>query len=106
MAIQIRRNGEVVVRIPHQVSDDVVQKFVAANHDKLLRSLKEIQSLPKQALLSALQIKELKKKALETLPGIAAHYAQLLGVQTKHIKITSAKSRFGSCSSTHGICFS
>ena len=35
-----------------------------------------------------------------------AHYAAIMGVVPTGIKITSAKTRFGSCSSKNSLCFS
>lgn len=34
------------------------------------------------------------------------HYAAIMGVVPTSVKITAAKSRFGSCSGKNGICFS
>ena len=106
MVIEIKRDGEILVRIPHRVSDAAAKRFVAANQEKVAKCLEKIQSLPKQTVLDPQQIKVLKKMARELLPPKAAYYAKLLNVEPKHIKITSAKKRFGSCSASHGICFS
>ena len=106
MVIEIRRDGEILVRIPHRMSDAAAMKFVTANREKLFEKLDRILSLPKGAALDFQQIQELKKKARDVLPAKAAHYAKILNVEPKHIKITSAKTRFGSCSAAHGICFS
>ena len=40
------------------------------------------------------------------LPGRVEHFAALTGLRPKRVKITSAKTRFGSCSSKGSICFS
>ena len=42
----------------------------------------------------------------EVLPGKVTHYAAIMGVVPTSVKITAAKSRFGSCSGKNGICFS
>lgn len=106
MAIEIRRNGDIVVRIPNQVSDDAANGFVMQHRQKVLYSLRKLQAGPKPTVLSPQQINVLKQQARELLPQKAAYYAGLLKVEPKHIKITSAKTRFGSCSASKGICFS
>ena len=40
------------------------------------------------------------------LPPKVAHYAQMMGVQPTGMTITSARTRFGSCSGKNRICFS
>ena len=40
------------------------------------------------------------------LPGKVAHYAAIMGVTPTSVKITAARTRFGSCSGKNGICFS
>ncbi len=51
-------------------------------------------------------IEALKRRAREVLSAKAKHYAALMGVDFNRISITSAKTRFGSCSSKGNIAFS
>ena len=59
-----------------------------------------------EAELTKERIAFLKRQAKERLPALTAHYAALLGVSYGKITITSAKTRFGSCSSTGNISYS
>ena len=106
MAIEVRRSGEILVRIPYQVSDAAANRFVLQHKEKLMISLQKLQNSPAPVLLSPEQIIALKQKAKDLLPQKANYYAKLLKVKPKHIKITSAKTRHGSCSASGGICFS
>ena len=40
------------------------------------------------------------------LPGKVAAYARRMGVAPASVRITSARTRFGSCSAKNGLCFS
>lgn len=106
MAIEIRRNGEILVRIPSRVSDAAAKEFLLQHRHQVLISLQNLQARPEPPMLSHQQIIALKQKAREMLPQKAAHYARLLQVVPKHVKITSAQKRFGSCSASKGVCFS
>ena len=46
------------------------------------------------------------KKAKEYLPPRVAYYAALMGVTPTALKITSARTRYGSCSGKNSLCFS
>ena len=46
------------------------------------------------------------RRAKEILPPKVAHYAALLGVQPAGITVTSARTRFGSCSAKNSLSFS
>ena len=48
----------------------------------------------------------LRQRAGEVLPGKVAHYAAIMGVVPASVKITAARTRFGSCSGKNSLCFS
>jgi predicted metal-dependent hydrolase len=48
----------------------------------------------------------LRKRAAEYLPAAVEHYSSLMGLKAAYVKITSAKTRLGSCGPKNGICFS
>ena len=51
-------------------------------------------------------VEQLKALAKRILPQKVEYYAKIMGVKPKSVKITSAHSRFGSCSGDNAICFS
>ncbi len=59
-----------------------------------------------EAALTNERIALLKKAAKKHLLPLTKHYAALLGVSYGRITITSAKTRFGSCSSAGNIAYS
>ena len=56
--------------------------------------------------LTDAQIRELKKAAKKILTAKTDYYAQIMNLKYGRITITSAKTRFGSCSSKGNIAFS
>ena len=55
---------------------------------------------------TAEEIAELRRRAKEYLPERTAYFAKIMGVEYTSVKITSAKTRYGSCSGKNGICYS
>ncbi len=53
-----------------------------------------------------LQESELRQQAKEYLPKRTDHWADIMGVSPASVRITSAKTRFGSCSPKNRICYS
>ena len=51
-------------------------------------------------------IVRLRKSAKEFIPNRAEYYANLMGVRFEGIRITSAKTRFGSCNAKNSLSFS
>ena len=107
VALEVTREGSVLVRAPLRMPQEEIDRFVAAHTDWLERAKARVAA--RQAAhppLSEAEIASLRQRAKEVLPGKAARYAAIMGVVPTSVKITSAKSRFGSCSGKNGICFS
>ena len=107
LALQITREGEVVVRAPRGVSKRRIEAFVAEHQDWLDSHLKrQTDWNAAHPQPSAEEEQRLRTLAREVLPQRLAHYAALMDAHPTGLKITSAKSRFGSCSGKNSICFS
>ena len=89
VALEVTREGRVLVRAPLRMTQGEIDRFVAAHADWLEKARAKV-----------------RQRAKEVLPGKVAHYAAIMGVVPTSVKITAAKSRFGSCSGKNGICFS
>ncbi|NCB36828.1 MAG: M48 family peptidase [Clostridia bacterium] len=106
MAIEIRPGGEVLVRVPKEVSDRAARAFVAGYRDRVMESVERMKAQPRAEEPDAEQIKRLRERAASELPKRAAYWCERLGVKAARVTITSAKKRWGSCSSSGNICFS
>ena len=101
------KEGKVYVRSPKRISkkklDEIVEKHREWIEKTILREEAKRENFP---ALSTQQIKELRENAKEYFGKICFEYAKIMGVEYSSIKITSAKKRFGSCSSRKSLCFS
>ena len=101
------KDGRVILRAPKGTPKRLLLDFVREKEswvrDRLERQRK------KQALEESLtedDIKLLKKQAREYLGSKLDEYSKITGLKYSRMKITSARGRFGSCSSRGTICFS
>ena len=103
LSLRINREGEVEVRAPRLCPDFMIRAFVAKHQAWIDRQLANFQ--PPKAY-SEVQIAQLRKAAKQIIPDRVAYYAALMGVEPASVKITSARTRYGSCSGKNGLCFS
>lgn len=106
MAIEVRLGGEVLVRVPRRVSDRAARGFVADNLDRVLAAIRRMRAYAAPQQADAEEEARLRLRAKAEMPGRAAYWCAQLGLPPAPVKITSAKKRWGSCSSNGSICFS
>ena len=101
------KNGEVLVRAPLRMSGRDIERFVSEHADWISshteRQKRRLQNHPEP---DEARKKELIAMARSYLPGAVARYADIMGLYPAGITITSARTRFGSCSSKGRISFS
>ena len=107
VALEVTREGRVLVRPPLRMPQGEIERFVASHAAWLEKAQAKVAA--RQAAHPPLTEQEtaaLRQRAKELLPDRVAHYAAIMGVTPTSVKITSARTRFGSCSGKNGICFS
>ncbi len=107
VALEVTREGRVLVRAPLRMPQGEIERFVASHAAWLEKAQAKVAA--RQAAHPPLTEQEtaaLRQRAKELLPDRVAHYAAIMGVTPTSVKITSARTRFGSCSGKNGICFS
>ena len=107
MALELSRDGALIVRLPFGVPDERAARFVR-DHADWIAGARARQEQRRQAHPepTAEQAEALRKRAKEILPAKVAQYAAIMGVTPTAIRITSARTRFGSCSAKNSISFS
>ena len=107
VALEVTREGRVLVRAPLRMTQGELDRFVAAPADWPEKAKAKV-AAPQAAHtpLTEAEIAVLRQRAKEVLSGKVAHYAAVMGVAPTSVKITAARTRFGSCSGKNGICFS
>lgn len=107
LSLQVTRDGGAVVRAPYGTPKRRIEEFVDQHRDWLAAHLaRRREWLDAHPEPGPEEEQRLRALARETLPRRVAYYAPLMGVKPTGLKITSARSRFGSCSGTNSICFS
>lgn len=108
MAIEIQADGKILVRVPMLCSKAAAERFVKAHEDWIVK--KQNSQFQKQKSLGAPLKKEeeerLRRLAKSVLPGLVAYYASRMHLEVPAVRITSARTRYGSCSASNTVCFS
>ena len=107
MSLQLDREGKAIVRAPCGVKKEYIDRFVAAHESWLARARakQEARRLAHPEPTDS-ERAALIARAKEYLPLRTAHWSAVMGLVPAGIKITSARTRFGSCSGKNSICFS
>lgn len=107
LCLEIKRSGEIIVRSPMHTTLHDIRRFVEDHEAWLVKNLKKVEAKRNNTPpLSEAEIAELKQRAKEILPKKVEYYSKLTGLSCTGVKITSAKTRFGSCNGKNSICFS
>lgn len=107
LALEIQRDGTVLVRAPLGLDPGQAEQFVS-DHVVWIAEKRQVM-LDRQARHpepTPLEAKELRYRAWEILPGRVAYWARRMGVAPTGLHITSARTRFGSCSGKNALSFS
>lgn len=107
LALEISRDGRVIVRAPMHLSQKRIDAFLTA-HEEWIAAHQAIQARRREAHPepTAEEREALIRRAREVLPQKVAYYSGLMDLHPTGITITGAEKRFGSCSGKNRICFS
>lgn len=104
LCIEIRADGSVIVRAPKSCTGEVIDGFVKGKYAWLQKHLSKRTYIRKE--YSGEEISALKERAKSIIPARVAYWSEIMGLRPSSVKITSARRRFGSCSSKNALCFS
>lgn len=107
MALEVRRDGTVLVRAPLKLPQSRIDLFVQ-EHRQWIEAAQSRQQVRQAAHPEPdeQEILRLKTMAKELLPGKVAAFSKMMGLSPAGITITGARTRFGSCSSANRLSFS
>ena len=103
ISLSLDRQGNPILRAPLFCPQSVIDAFIAKHQDWIAKKQAEF-SPPYEH--SPEELSALRARARAIIPDRVAYFAPLIGVKPMGVKITSARTRFGSCSSKGNLCFS
>ena len=93
LALELTRDGRLIVRAPLRIS-------------RRARHLAKQAARPTLPPPDAPETQTLKTQAQAILPEKVAHWSSIMEVHPTGLRITTARKRYGSCSSKGSLCFS
>ncbi len=107
VGITVDREGRVVVRAPRGVSLSDIEKIVEKHRPWIEKKKSERKNAPDARVeLTEEQKASLRSLCRKTVTEKCRYYSDLMGVAPEKIRVGSALSRFGCCSSKGNITFS
>ena len=101
------KDGRLVVKAPLGTSRRRIEEMVASHADWIEKNIiKQRERNAKFDSLTEKDIANLRKLAKRIIPIKVEHFANIMGLKYGRITITSAKTRFGSCSAKGNLSFS
>lgn len=101
------KDGRVILKAPLKLSDKDAEKIIASHEKWITEKLKKAKN--RNDIYNSLtdeKIDELKKDAKKYFKDKMEYFSSIMNLKYGRITITSAKTRFGSCSSKGNISFS
>ena len=105
LSIEINSEAKLIVHAPNRMPITQIESFIVS-HTAWITEKQEKTKSKMLPALSESEISALKEKARAILTEKTEYYAALMGVTYSHIGISSAKTRFGSCSKKGSINYS
>lgn len=106
IAIQIDREGQVIVRTPYGITKRQVEEFLDEKKDWILQTRQRVEKRKTEQIPIS---EEVRREGIERAKRIflerTAYFAKRMGVDYGGITIREQKTRWGSCSSKGNLNF-
>ena len=106
VSLEVERNGTVLVRAPLLMPPGEIDRFVASHEQWIVKKQVQQSARAYRESQADSRAEELIRQAKQKIPPLVRAYSEKMEVTFTTLKITSAKTRFGSCSSKGALCFS
>ena len=108
LALEVTRDGRVLVRAPQRCAKARIEAFVAAHEGWIAKHLASQREKAAAAPPPPTpeEVERLMARAKAVLPEKVAHWSRVTGLVPTGITITNAHTRYGSCSPKNRLSFS
>lgn len=106
LAVEVNREGSVIVRAPKGISLKRISAFLSNRYDWILSAITRQIQRAERYNLSKAEKDALFLKAKEYIPERTRYFSGIMGLVPNAVKISSATTRFGSCSGKNNLNFS
>ncbi len=107
LAVEIDREGKVTVRAPKRCPRSTIDSFLDRKSDWIAQHIQmQLERSAAHPEPNEERRRQLIEKARSVLPARVEFFSGIMGLSPTGLKITSARTRFGSCSAQNSICFS
>lgn len=107
LALEVTRDGRVLVRAPYRASAQLIDRFVEKHRVWLAKAIQRQEQRDKAHPEPDETCQRIWREAAQkVLPERVAHFSEIMKLYPSGMRITSARTRFGSCSAKNRLCFS
>lgn len=107
LGIQVSPEGDIIVRAPRLMPKAEIERLLKTNAawiEKTKAKVAQRQNAHPEPTED--ERREMIRRAKNIIPPLVNYYASLVGVKPTGLTITSARTRFGSCSAKNRLSFS
>ena len=105
IAIQIAKDGEVIVRCPNRMPVSAVESFLTEKQNWIQTHLQKQRQRPTEEAFTEQQLKALSDRTKELLQQRLPELAEILNVSYEKVTVRKQRTRWGSCSSKGNLNF-
>ncbi len=104
VSLEITKDMRVLVRAPRRMKYDDIEAFVLKHRPWIDTHLQK--RAEKNTAYESADEAALRKSAMKVIPERVRYYSEIMDLTPTGVRITGAKTRFGSCSPKNSLCFS
>ena len=109
LSMELSPEGDLILRAPRRMPLRHIEQFVASHESWIAEHREKIRrraEFDEAHFSDEVQIQSLITRAKAILPEKTEYWAKIMGVTPTGVRITRAKTRFGSCSPENRIAYS
>jgi hypothetical protein len=106
LALMVTRDGKVLVKAPNRTPEKYITDFVQSKMAWISKKVSHVsnsQNLIKDLNLEEIDKQKQKKESKRIISEAVNHWSTTMGLAFKNIRISSARTRWGSCSHQNTI---